>query len=237
MNKIKSYSINLNDETCAYLKELSSYLGVKEEDIIKSILEVIPLYFNKTYVKEKVDNIVKSFKKSKLGAFEFEFRDALHFGTVIRRDFETFFKQNNFSSLWPSIEEFIWFENNEGIQIIFYPDKSEFISEVFLTIFTNDSDYIQVWSTIGFRDDLKDKYDEIKKAFTKVIECVEEETLFEELQEDMSTDLEVNIYDDGDILSLVLEGCLNDRTLPDFMKVERLFKKLYKKAFPKKLTS
>ncbi|MCX8189578.1 MAG: hypothetical protein N3F64_07675 [Nitrososphaeria archaeon] len=42
----------------------------------------------------------------------------------------------------------------------------------------------------------------------------------------MDTDLEVNIYDDGGILSLVLEGFLSDRKLPDFMKVERLFQKI-----------
>ncbi|MCX8189579.1 MAG: hypothetical protein N3F64_07680 [Nitrososphaeria archaeon] len=80
MNRIKRYSINLNDETCACLRELSTYLGVKEEDIIKLFVETIAFYFPKSYVEEKVDDIVRSFQNTKYDALEFGIRKVLNFG-------------------------------------------------------------------------------------------------------------------------------------------------------------
>ncbi|MBC7091769.1 MAG: hypothetical protein H5T50_07695 [Nitrososphaeria archaeon] len=234
MSGLKSFSLDLDDSACTYLKELSTYLGVKEVELIRLFIEAARLNFPKSNVEEEVEALVKSFKVSRFDALRSIVYDTLYVGELSRLLFKSFFKEFNCSKMWPSIEDIMWFEDHDGFIISFNLEKSEFINKVIVTLFTNGSDYIQIWSHIGYRDELQDKYDKIKKALAKAVDEIKEEMLFEELQDDMDTDLDLNILDEDGQLSLVLEGSLSDRRLPDFMKVEKLFKKLYKKASPKK---
>ena len=73
----------------------------------------------------------------------------------------------------------------EGIETHFTLEKSQYISDVYVTLFTYDSDYIQIESNIGDREELGEKYDKIKGAFAKGIEKVEYE--LEELEDEMDT--------------------------------------------------
>ncbi|MEM2180328.1 MAG: hypothetical protein QXP32_05895 [Nitrososphaeria archaeon] len=217
------------------MKEISTYLGVKEEDLIILFVVDSALKFPKWLIKKEVTAIARNFKISRFDALDSIVYDTLNVGILFRLLFNDFFYNFNCRKLWPSIEDIIWVENYEGIKITFYLKKLEFISYINVTLLTTGSDHIQITSFIGDREELKDEYEKIKEAFTREVESIENEILFKGLQNEMGTGLKLYVLDEDDILSLELESCLRNRILPDFMKVERLFKKLYKKAFPKKL--
>jgi len=227
----KSFSVSLSEYVCSYLEDVSRYLGVKEEDVIRLLLDAVALNFPRLEFEGEVNSTVKSFKLSKFDAFQSTLCDTIHVGVLSRALFKNLFDAFNCSKLWPSIEDMWSLDDCEGIEMNFTLEKSQYISDVYVTLFTYGSDYIQVESIIGNREELGEDYDKIKKDFAKAVEKVEYE--LEELEDEMDTDLELNILDD-EYLVLRLEGGLSERRLPDLMEVERLFKKLYKYASVKR---